>query len=684
MAIDVPSNPKRSNLLSPEIIASETKNDQLIEEEIDPRILKLLNLSYEFDHTYDDYYTLLKEKSAAARMATTDISRDDIVLLNDELKRVKGIKDKSKKFKIKAKKIDPAKVTNRVAYPKENNVKINSIKLLPGSASTKNLKDISSSESKDCCAEISNFLTKDLLGVFKSINSSVKDILSILKSQLSADIKQDRQARIDEEKTKKRTREAELESREKTSKNIIPALVKPFSSFFDMIKNFFMNILMGGAIKFLLSVIKDPSIILTPLKNFANMVIKFLNDIIKFLWDFIVSPINFVIQAINDGIGSIINQINNAIRLIPGAKPISSPQIPTIPGPPQIPTFPVQQQEGGGEVINIGDILFDTGGQIKKNSGIKISGFGKDDRLIAAQEGEVMMSNKAGDFWGRDTLLAMNSMAGGSNRTVFGKTGIQAMAGGGQVGGQKIIFGAGHAPAMPGGTVGSDNKSVGGTTDPRTGVTESYAMSQLIKAMKSIVSSSPDVYKNIGFHDIKSYKGIREDTKRIEGGGNQFIELHLDQFGGGRSGVISRNRTPIDVALAAIYGFFPKDFKKGDLGVPDEGGTIVEIGAIDDKKLRPFMDEVKQGKIGSATQEIANTILTAVIGKSALKQSQTQISPPSTRPQVIVAPPVPMGGQQSRASGSSVQSQNSTPSFSSEDPMNINMMVIKSIYNMVG
>jgi hypothetical protein len=56
-----------------------------------------------------------------------------------------------------------------------------------------------------------------------------------------------------------------------------------------------------------------------------------------------------------------------------------------------------------------------------------------DDVPIRADEGEVVMSNAAGNAWGRGTLLAMNAMGGGSNNPTGGKAYNQ----GGLVGGDK-------------------------------------------------------------------------------------------------------------------------------------------------------------------------------------------------------------------------------------------------------
>ena len=656
-----------------------TQGTNLVEEQIDERILAILGLQDAFDFTYEEYLTLLKEKAVGARMTQQGMTTESAELITDEFKRVKG---KTGKFKVKAKKINISKVVNRSGQTGKPSAQLDPTKLLPPAIES------SQEESQEVQKDILDFLKNDLLDSLKSINSVVTDILDVLKEQRAIDKKKAEQERKNAEIDKKEQREAKLEGDAgKGMSSIVEAIAKPFTSFFDTIKNFFMNILMGSAINFLLAIIKDPSIILTPLKNFANMIIGFLNSIISFLWNMVVSPINFVINGINSGIQGLINQINNAISLIPGAKPITAPQMPTVPGPPQIPTFSVQQQEGGGETINIGDISLMNGGGINKKTGMSVSGFGKDTQLVVAQPGEVMFSNKSSDFWGRDNLLAMNAMGGGTNKPKFGGlSSVQTMQGGGQVGGGRIIFGAGHAAKSKGSNVGTDNLPVQGTRDPKTGVNESMAMMHLIEHIQKIVSSNPKRYSNIGVQNItetKGSRGMRAMTKQIEGRGDQFIELHLDQYGGGgRSGVISRNRTSVDNALGSSFGFFPQNFKKGNLAVPDEGGTIVELGAVDDPKLRSFLNEVKAGKFGPATENLANKLLTAVIGKNAPPAPKL---PPPEAPQPSVAMlPIPIGGGQQAPTSSATSSQPDVPGFSPEDPMNMSTLVVKAIYNMVG
>jgi len=767
------------------------KEDDLVEEEIDSQILSILGLEDVFDLTYEEYYRELRTAAAAGRMPGSQMSTESIELITEELKRVKG---NTGRFKVKQKKIDINKVLDR-KQPTPPGAIIKAEKLIPPSP----IVDEKTTE------EVEDF-REAIIDELDTIGNKLDELLNQIRSDDKKEKKEKEKARIDNEKEKKRKKESQLESRKSSVSKVFEKVTKPFVSFFDRIKQFFMTILIGSAVKMLYNLIKDPSSILNPIKNFINSIIGFLNGIIAFLWNMVISPINFVINSINSGISSLIDNINKAITLIPGAKPITAPQIKPLPGPPQqgvIPTIPIQQQEGGGETINtipiqqqegggktinisnislmsgggktintipiqqqegggktinisnislmsgggktintipiqqqkgsntipiqqqkgsntipiqqqegggetintipiqqqkgsniipiqqqkgrgktinISNISLMSGGGVDKNTGLKISGFGKDTQLTALSPGEVVFSNPAADFWGRDKLLAMNAMGGGDNTPKIGKLGISAMSGGG------VVIGAGHAAKRKGSTVGTDNLPVEGTTDPRTGVTESVAMMHLIERMQRIVSSNPQLYSNVSFSNItetKGPRGMRERTKAIEGSGKQFIELHLDQWGGGRSGVISRNLSSYDKNLINIFGDFGRNFKQGELAIPDEGGTIVELGAIDSKALRPFLDEVKANKYGPATDRLATTLLQAVV--AATPPSAPNLPPPTTRP--VIAPlPIPTGtsSRSSIPSSSASANQAQVPSFSSDDPNNSHLLVVKSIYNLVG
>ena len=78
------------------------KDDQLVDEEIDERVLRLLGIEDVFDIDYATYKTLLKERMMAARMSGSEIPTEEAEVITNEFKRVKP---KEGRFKVKKKKI---------------------------------------------------------------------------------------------------------------------------------------------------------------------------------------------------------------------------------------------------------------------------------------------------------------------------------------------------------------------------------------------------------------------------------------------------------------------------------------------------------------------------------------------------------------------------------------------------
>ena len=211
-----------------------------------------------------------------------------------------------------------------------------------------------------------------------------------------------------------------------------------------MLMDFFKNVLLGGALLFLLNVLKDPKKMLQPLVDALNNVLGFFNGIIRGINGFIdgfnkfvFGPINnFVLNPIHSSLNFIEDRINDVLGLF-GADPLEnipdeSPalEIPKIPEIPMYDPFKIrpENQEQAPPVQT-----FSGGGQVTNNS-INITGAGADTQLIAAQPGEFVMSRGAVNKYGADTLADMNAAGGGTNKPRDNR-GIQGFSNGGLVGG---------------------------------------------------------------------------------------------------------------------------------------------------------------------------------------------------------------------------------------------------------
>jgi hypothetical protein len=334
---------------------------------------------------------------------------------------------------------------------------------------------------------------------------------------------------------------------------------------------------------------------------------------------------------------------------------------------------------------------------------------GKDTQLIAAQPGEIMMSKKAVDMFGAGNLLAANAMAGGNNKPKFGK--IQGFQGGGQVG--KVIIGAGHAPtpsnAARGIELGADGRPVWGTADDNsegtnpnpTYVKEWQATRHIVNTLKALVQQR-GLSDKIGFRDIYTWAGMSTVPREVESvRGHQYVDLHFDARGYGRAGVLPpANESATDRSLMNVFGRHDPYFNPSKKGVTAAGGTLLELARIDDPAIRGLLEEVKRGQQGPASIQMAEKILRGIlpsVGGSSVQAHAPVLPPPQvSRPQlnVNIQPYQPYGGgtavlpvpvgQQGQVNSAASAAQKQVPGFSAEDSSNFDLIVVKSIYNIVG
>ena len=84
-----------------------TRGTDLVEEQIDERILRILGLEEVFDIDYSTYLSLLKEKAISSRMGGNELATEETEVITEEFQRVRN---KVGRFKIKTKKISAADI----------------------------------------------------------------------------------------------------------------------------------------------------------------------------------------------------------------------------------------------------------------------------------------------------------------------------------------------------------------------------------------------------------------------------------------------------------------------------------------------------------------------------------------------------------------------------------------------
>jgi hypothetical protein len=454
----------------------QTANDEeLVEEDIDPRILKLLGLEDVFDFEYGEYKTLIREKlteldmKAAQKPADKKTSQNQAVLI-DEFKRVKRNKGK---FKLKSKAVKAEKVVNKSKTSKAKPI-TDASKLLPGSGGAiqpyKKIKsetpkpEQEENKEKESKEDLSDFF-KNLLDSLKGIGSVVKDLVGILNKQLGVDRKNAENRRKEGEKTKAKQEEKDLEKQEKDKgSGILEKITKPFTSIFDTIRNFLLNVLLGSIVMWLLKVIKNPMILLKPIQGLVDGIVGFFNNVIKFIDFMVVQPVRSFIDMINSALKGFIDILNGALKMLPGSPQLAAPQAPNIPEPPQIQSPditgekkqqqapsgpPIQLKFGGGPItpiksseskkLSFNDKVSSEGGIVNsQTAAYDIEGLGQDKRLTALSDGEYVLKGGAADWLGGPAYLdSINKMFGGSSKrnvASLGDVKIQAANEGGTIG----------------------------------------------------------------------------------------------------------------------------------------------------------------------------------------------------------------------------------------------------------
>lgn len=630
-------------------------------EKIDQKILNLVGIfDYEAEMDYDEYISLLRERMNADRMGQR-INSADASDIKDEWKRVKGKKGRFKVgLKKKAKKFvngGEQKLLSGTQFTKPDKKKI----LPSGKVDNGGVKKVLNVKQQINPWE----------SISKSINAiqnSINGIANILNKKNKIERAQQRVGFKISNAAKRDKKENELENKGiKAVKNIASKVMKPVKSFWDSIWNFFKWILLGSAVNKILEIIKDPEIILKPLRDFVNGIIDFLNGLMENIFNFFATPFNLLIDGINNGVGFLydrMNDIRSLVSNLPGVnlEPAEKPErMEHIERPDWLENMRIERWEKDDDKVQKL-----AGGGVTSNSGKKITGMGPDTQLIAAQPGEVVMSKKAVDHWGRDNLLSMNKEGGGTNISSFGSGPIQRMSGGGSV-----------SPFPEGSYKGQHGQVYG---DPR------------------------DYGGHVGI-DITENSPFKKDPKRpIYAPVNSKVLAKDYQTSGYTSGLTLDHG---DGLLSRYVHMHPMK-KPGDSVAPGEQiGKLMALGKSPDwnsthlhfelyrgsnlinptsfyqglvkgqykpSTSRGFgdLDKYSAGEGGFRSINSNNTLSSSISRASATGGSGPRI--------VFVGGDG--GGGQSNSSADANQNVPST--FSSTDSSNTELIVIKSIYNIVG
>ncbi len=205
------------------IVPVKKNGENLVNEKIDERILRLLELEYIFDIDYDTYASLLKEKMVAARMAKTQIPTEEAELLTNEYKKIRGKKGRFKVKKITAQSLKKGSAVG-VNLGKQKALVGKPLKALPPAGKMTGGNDI------------------------KEIIDALAEIIKSLTSQNKLTKSSAEKSRIAGEAGQRGEKESRLEKGFKFAIQTAEKVIAPIKSALQRIIDFFVAIFVGRAL----------------------------------------------------------------------------------------------------------------------------------------------------------------------------------------------------------------------------------------------------------------------------------------------------------------------------------------------------------------------------------------------------------------------------------------------------
>ena len=626
--------------------------DQLVNETIDVRILRLLGLEDVFDLDYDTYLVLLREAQVKGK---NKIPAEEQAILANERKRIRG---KSGRFKPKSKTVKAEKFTT---------IKTVGSRLLP--------------------AAKQKATGMPLVKSLESVGKIVESISNNLSEQSKNDKKTAEEDRKEEENKRRKEKEDKLEFGVKKVVASAKKLFSPVKSIFDTLFNYIFYTFLGRTLVKALDWLSNPAN-----KEKVNAIGKFVKD----FWPALLGSAVLFLTPLGGFIRSVLNTVTGLALKFPLVAAAAAAAIageigdkklremtgtgystamigstPTPIGAPKVKTKPKTAEEvkenqeapygrnpdGSPKLF---PSLFASGGLINSSTGIRISGAGPDTQLTALQPGEVVMNRSAVNALGAHNLLALNARYGGSkaNKPKFAGN-IQLAQGGGLIGAlSRFLPGTGRVMAPGGneGGIGFQNKFLGMNIGPRT---------------------------RIGFNRTYRQQDVdRYNTMRAAAGKRD--RLVTDPFGihFSYTSPTTRSGSTPSAPTPTKTGRFTKrnltGLMQGYLGT-EKGGRVQQMEEIMGRKFgtmtqKQFYDELKK-EYGESTVGEQRKLLLG-------PQSRALPPPPSSgRSSIINLPPVMQtasaGGAAPRSAGTEI------PSFSAVAPDN-RRMDNAAIYGLVG
>ena len=464
---------------------------------------------------------------------------------------------------------------------------------------------------------------------FTKIEGHLQSILDTFKDEAKLDKKQDRKDDIIAEKSAKKRREAELEGKPKIVDKALKAL-KPAKGLFDMIGGFVTNVLMGAALLGLVNLFQNIQKILKPIIEVVNGVVGYLNQCLEVLFGPLLEPINALISGLNEGFSLIFGAINKVLGWFK-QQPLEPwkigrfemPQIPTIPvpGEPKQEPLPVQKAQGGGEI-------------------------GANSQPASAEENDINLDEESSKI-GSELDESVSATEANLEKQVqeLDRLLAQVPTDGAMDVGPSPSGGADTPTPSPSPSGGGDKGVVQGVQSAMSG--------GIVQRMKG----GGPVNNNVDASQISAAQGGSVDSK---------------------SGVSVSGLGPDTQLVAAQPGEIVMSKKAVDMIGADKLLALNKEAGGTNKPVADTLEGVKVSKMSGGGQVGGSR---ARVGGSSRSRDIPGTSA-SRRTNVKVIPIVPK--QKSLRGSAASADQKQVNSFNAFDVNNLDLMVVKSIYNIVG
>ena len=633
---------------------AEKRGTDIVDEDIDPLILRLLGFDDVIDIDYDTYKTLLREKMAAGRMPGSQMPTEEIELLTNEFKRVKG---KTGRFKVKAQKI---KAESFVAKKKEPTT-TKAVKALPGVKQEKKVPLIKPSEDKK--DEVSESM-KVLASKISDANNNIKNIVDTDKKKNKVEKKKGEKDRVYADKTRKVIREERAERGRMASglTNALASAIAPVKGVLDVIGDFLKRFLIGTAIMELLKFLENPQAYINGIVNWLNGTIQKIEDGIKgIIKDKIIAPINTVIGGVNGGIKSMVEQINGLIDKIPGNF---------------IPKMDLSKMQIGAidpgiidDMINLPRIPMMGTAQPAQPSGQAASS-GAPPAVGTSLPGPAgqTLATGAKASWYNPGLGGINSGTGRADPNARTSTGERY---------DKSKFTAAAFPSLISKLPRSMTYSAPNFPGGRT-LARGQAFNVLLtdsKTGKQAVVRINDVGSGVAGQDPKRMMDFSVATRDYFGAGGGPYTIQMAPSGA-KLGPVTKTSAP----AASAPGASPTAAATAAPPAQNQGKMVTFGGQTFYQKPDGSLTHPSAAPASIKSQSTTPSTAIVVTAKPTVSTPQ---APGSTGLSPLPIP-ISTDGQQNQQTNVSTATQKTIPTFSAYDRTNSNFLVIKSIYNLVG